>query len=164
MRNYSIVRFLRFVRVLRILKACADSSQHEQCMACKSEGRQIENPLTELITESYPPAQNHYMHEKNSGEFIFPRTHAGLVLALTQIQENMFLRKHFPHISQILEGIHFGANTCRACIRTRANTGKKKNRFIAYVLVLCQGVVGQLMRIIFAIRANSEQIRADLLA
>ena len=30
--------------------------------------------------------------------------------------------RDFPHISQILEGIHFSANTCRACIRTRANT------------------------------------------
>ena len=32
------------------------------------------------------------------------------------------LRDHLPHISQNLERIHFGANTCRACIRTRANT------------------------------------------
>ena len=32
----------------------------------------------------------------------------------------IILRVHFPHVSQILEGVHFGANTCRACIRTRA--------------------------------------------
>ena len=51
----------------------------------------------------------------------------------------LYLRDHFPHISQILEGIHFGANTCRACIRTRANTGKYSWRII-YVLVSCQGV------------------------
>ena len=42
--------------------------------------------------------------------------------------------------SQILEEIHFGANRCRACIRTRANTGKKSWRII-YVLVSCQGVL-----------------------
>ena len=51
----------------------------------------------------------------------------------------IFLRDHFPHIGQILEGIHFGANTCRVCIRTRANTGKYSWRII-YVLVSCQGV------------------------
>ena len=28
----------------------------------------------------------------------------------------IFLRDHFPHISQILEGLHFCANACRACI------------------------------------------------
>ena len=44
---------------------------------------------------------------------------------IVTIYRKIFLRDHFPHISQILEGIHFGANTCRACIRTRANTGKK---------------------------------------
>ena len=53
------------------------------------------------------------------------------------------MRDHFPHISQILEGIHFGANTCRACIRTRVNTGKYSWRII-YVLVSCQGVQLQL--------------------
>ena len=55
----------------------------------------------------------------------------------------VFLRDHFPHSSQILEGIHFwhfGTNTCRACIRTRANTGKKSWRII-YVLVSCQRYV-----------------------
>ena len=36
----------------------------------------------------------------------------------------IFLRSHFLHISRILEGNYFGAYTCRACIRTRANTGK----------------------------------------
>ena len=49
------------------------------------------------------------------------------------------MRNHSPHIGQILEGIHFGANTCRACIRTRANTGNYSWRII-YVLVSCQGV------------------------
>ena len=52
----------------------------------------------------------------------------------------IFLRDHFPHIIQILEGIHVGANTCRACIRTRANTEKYSWRII-YVLVSCQGMI-----------------------
>ena len=52
----------------------------------------------------------------------------------------IFLRSHFLHISQNLEGNYFGAYTCRACIRTRANTGKYSWGII-YVLVLCQGVV-----------------------
>ena len=79
------------------------------------------------------------MQEKNLGELIFSRIHAGPVFALAQIQENIFLRSHFLHISQILEGNYFGAYTCRACIRTRANTGKYSWRII-YVLVSCQGV------------------------
>ena len=53
----------------------------------------------------------------------------------------MFLRDHVPHISQKFEGINFGADTCRACIRTRTNTGKHSWR-ITYVLVSCQGVFG----------------------
>ena len=42
-------------------------------------------------------------------------------------------------MSQILEGNYFGAFTCHACIRTRANTGKYSWGII-YVLVSCQGV------------------------
>ena len=45
---------------------------------------------------------------------------------------NIFLRDHSPHISQINEGIHSGANTCRACIRTRANTGKNPGELFMY--------------------------------
>ena len=37
----------------------------------------------------------------------------------------IFWGNRFPRISQILEGIHFGAHTCRACIHTRANTEEK---------------------------------------
>ena len=59
----------------------------------------------------------------------------------------IFLRYHSPHISQILEGLHFGANTCRACIRTRANTGKESWRII-YVLVSCQGVLSEITEMI----------------
>ena len=55
------------------------------------------------------------------------------------------LRDHCPHISQILEGLHFGAHTCRACIRTRANTGKNSWRII-HVLVSCQGTISALAR------------------
>ena len=85
-----------------------------------------------------PPAQNQYMQEKILGELIFPRIHAGPVFALARIQK-ILLRSHFLHISQILEGNYFGAYTCRACIRTRANTGKYSWGII-YVLVSCQGV------------------------
>ena len=51
----------------------------------------------------------------------------------------IFLRSHFLHIRQIPEGNDSGAYTCRACIRTRANTGKYSWGII-YVLVSCQGV------------------------
>ena len=78
------------------------------------------------------------MQEKILGELIFARIHVGPVLALREYRK-IFLRDHFPHISQVLEGIHSGANTCRACICTRANTGKYSRRII-YVLVSCQGV------------------------
>ena len=88
---------------------------------------------------NYPPAQNRYMQEKIIGELIFPRIHAGPVFALARRQKNI-LRSHFLHISQILEGNYFGAYTCRACIRTRANTGKYSWGII-YVLVSCQGVI-----------------------
>ena len=37
-----------------------------------------------------PPAQNQYMQEKNLGELIFRRIHAGPVFALARIQENIF--------------------------------------------------------------------------
>ena len=49
-------------------------------------------------------------------------------------------RKYVLHISQILEGNYFGAYTCRACIRTRANA-EKYSWGIICVLVLCQGVL-----------------------
>ena len=49
------------------------------------------------------------------------------------------MRDRFPHISQILEGIHFGANSCHTCIQTRAIEYRKL--FLAnYILVSCQGV------------------------
>ena len=86
---------------------------------------------------TYPPAQNRYMQENILGELFLARIHAGPVFALTRIHEHVF-EGSFAAYSQILEGIHFGANTCRACIRTRSNTGKYSWRII-YVLVSCQG-------------------------
>ena len=54
-----------------------------------------------------------------------------------RLQEHIIDRFRIFNISQI-EEVHLGANTCRACIRTRANTGKLSRRII-YVLVSCQG-------------------------
>ena len=79
------------------------------------------------------------MQEKILGELIFFREYMRGLYLLSREYRKIFLRDHFPHISQILEGIHFGANTCRACIHTRANTGKYFWGII-YVLVSCQGV------------------------
>ena len=78
------------------------------------------------------------MQEKFLGELILSEYMWGLYSHSREYRK-IYSRNHFPHISQILEGIHFSANTCRACIRTRANTGKKSWRII-YVLVSCQGV------------------------
>ena len=47
----------------------------------------------------------------------------------------MLWRNHSLHVSQILEGIHFGANTCRACIRIRTNTGKNLGDFFCFGFV-----------------------------
>ena len=69
----------------------------------------------------HTPAQNQYMPELILGELSFARMHAEPVFALAQVQK-IVLRNHFPHLGEILGGIHFGANTCRACIRTFANT------------------------------------------
>ena len=52
----------------------------------------------------------------------------------------IFLRRYFPSILINSQGNSLGANTCRACIRTRANTGKYSWRII-YVFVSCQGVI-----------------------
>ena len=100
--------------------------------------------LRSTIVSKIPP-----LHKTNTsqepilGELLFARLHAGPVFALARIQRKIFLRDHFLHMSQILEGIHFGVNTCRACIHTGANTGKGSWR-IFYVLVLCQGVFLQM--------------------
>ena len=80
--------------------------------------------------DNSPPAQNQYMQELFLGELILARIHAGPVFALARIQENIF-EDAFSH---------FSANTCRACICTRATTGKNSWRIIS-VLVSCQGVL-----------------------
>ena len=63
------------------------------------------------------------MQEKILGELIFREYMRGLYSHLREYRK-IFLRSRFLHISQILEGNYLRAYTCRACIRTRANTGK----------------------------------------
>ena len=91
------------------------------------------------VTVEYPPAQNQYMQDKILGELIFARIHVRGLYSHSRECRKIFWRHHFPHISEILAGLNVGANTCRACIRTRADTGKNSWRII-YVLVSCQGV------------------------
>ena len=54
--------------------------------------------LTVGIRNNYPPAQNQYMQEKTSWEFIFVWMHAGPVFEYRET----FLRKYFPYICQNL--------------------------------------------------------------
>ena len=56
----------------------------------------------------YPRAQNQYVQEKNLGELIFARMHAGPIFALAriQVQENIFLGGISRVVWQILRGIH----------------------------------------------------------
>ena len=90
------------------------------------------------------------MQEKILEELIFARIHAGPVFALVRIQENIFEEIFPEYCAKFL---------CRACIRTRANTGKYSWRII-YVLVSCQGVMpegtlGPLARLVTMIRMTS---------
>ena len=78
------------------------------------------------------------MQESILGEFFLRQYTRGLYSHLREYRK-IFLRSNFPHISHIWRGVHVGANTCRACIRTRANTGKYSWGII-YVLVSFQGV------------------------
>ena len=87
---------------------------------------------------NYPPAQNQYMQEKFLGNSFLREYMRGLDSHSREYRK-ICLRNHFPHVSQILERIHFGPNTCRACIDARANTGFFSRQTI-YVLVSCQGV------------------------
>ena len=79
----------------------------------------------DLVLLCIPRHQTNTCRNRFLREFVFfVRIHAGPVLALTRIQK-IFLRNYiFRAFCQILGGIHSGGNTCRACIRTRANTGK----------------------------------------
>ena len=107
----------------RALKICPS---HRLAQTCCGRAWQIHKlSQAPLVQEKeHPPAQNQYMQENILGELISGQIHVGPVFALTRIQK-IHLRANSPHVSQILEGIHLGANACRACIRTRANTGKK---------------------------------------
>ena len=94
------------------------------------------------IFRELPPGTKPIHAGKNSWGINFCVNACGAcILRFSHSREyrKIFLREHFPHISQILEGIHLGANTCRACIRTRASTGNNSWQII-YVLVSCQGV------------------------
>ena len=51
------------------------------------------------------------------------------------------------HICPILEGIHVGANQCRVCIRTRANTGKHSWQIVYVFNVSCKRVCHMLDRL-----------------
>ena len=44
----------------------------------------------------------------------------------------ILLRNIFPYVSQPFEGIHSGANTYRACVRTHASTGKTSWQLFMY--------------------------------
>ena len=98
--------------------------------------KKMSKSMTRWASRGYFPClfQKTKQGEKAQGNFA--RVHAGPVFALARIQ-NFFMRDHSPHMSQILEGIQLGANTCRACVRTLANTGRNSGRII-YILV-CQG-------------------------
>ena len=76
---------------------------------------------------------------KKSYRSYFRRAQIRWVIWRSSKYRKLFFRNHFPHISQIVERIHFGAYTWFSCIRTLANTGKYSWRII-YVLVSCQGV------------------------
>ena len=93
------------------------------------------------------------MQDKILGELIFARILVGPVFALARRQE-IFLRDHFPHISHILEGLHFGANTCRACIRTRANTGKTPGKLFMYWF----RAGGNCYRLLFCLNSSGQQL------
>ena len=77
-----------------------------------------------MLPPMYPPAQNQYMQTKIVEELLLHEYMRGLSSHSREYRE-ILLRNRFPRISQILDGIHFGANACRACIRTRTNTAKK---------------------------------------
>ena len=94
----------------------------------------------------YPPAQNQYLQDKILSEVIFGRIHAGPVFALARYRKTV-LRNHVPHLIQVLEEIHVGANTCRARVLPHAVTGKYSWRIIC-VLVSCQGVISPLSRVL----------------
>ena len=88
------------------------------------------------------PAQSQYIQEKTWNSLL--RGYMwGQYLALARIQENIFLRNHFPHVCQILGGFISVRVHASACVRTRANTENYSWQFFC-VLVSCQGVLSDL--------------------
>ena len=93
-----------------------------------------QTPLKGAALSRYPPAQNQYMQEHIIGELILAQIHAGGLLSNScEYREIIFEEFFSACLREILEGIHFGANTCPSCILTRANTGQNPGE------VLCIG-------------------------
>ena len=125
-RHPSLGQIGRFLFNCTIKKPC--------CPVCPSERWGLS--LGQLSLEGrqkriYPPAQNQYMQEMFLGNLFLCECMRGLSSHSREYRK-IFLANHFPQISQILEGIHFGANTCRACICTRANAGKIPGELFMY--------------------------------
>ena len=79
------------------------------------------------------------MQEKFLRELMFARIHAGPVFASREYRK-IFLRDHFPHISQVLERIHFGREYM---LRLYSHLREYRKYFwgiIFRILVSCQGV------------------------
>ena len=79
------------------------------------------------------------MQEKYPREFILFFFACGACSPHSRQHRKIVPKNNFQIFCRNFGGIHFGANTCCACIRTRANTGTKI--LVNYlVLVSCQGV------------------------
>ena len=93
-------------------------------------------------SQTYPPAQNQYMQEKNLGELIFARMHAGPVFALAWIQENiLYFREGISRVfCQILRGIH-SVRIHAAPVFAPARIQENIPGELLMYLVSCQGVV-----------------------
>ena len=100
---------------------------------CKQPG--LEQPGLTLN----PPAQSQYMQEKNLGELIFVRIHAGPVFALARIQENIF-EDVFPEYFAKFLG-EFTRCKYMPCLYSHLGEYRKFSWQMIYVLVSCQGVI-----------------------
>ena len=89
---------------------------------------------------NYPPRHKTNTCRKRILGNLFLRECMRGLHSLSREYRKIFLRDHFPHISQMFEGIHFGANTCCACIRTRATTGKYSWRIVFVYWFRARGV------------------------
>ena len=93
-----------------------------------------------LLHTDIPPGTKPIHAGKISRGINFFRKYMPRLYLLSREYRKIFLRSNVPHISHIWAGVHVGANTCRACICTRVNTGKYSWGII-YVLVSCRGVI-----------------------